>query len=128
MIGILDYGMGNIQSVYNAFRFINADIKIIKPDNFKDVDALVLPGVGAFKDTAALLEPYKKELMDFLSSGKPFLGICIGLQYLFEESLENGLWKGLGFFKGRINKLSANKLPQIGWNTLTIKQESPLLP
>jgi glutamine amidotransferase len=127
MIGVLDYGIGNIQSVYNAFRYINAEVEIRTLDNFKDVDALVLPGVGAFKDTANLLEPYKTDLLEYLISGKPFLGICIGLQYLFEKSYENGVWNGLGFFKGKVDKLSAKKLPQIGWNTIKIKKENPLL-
>lgn len=127
MIVILNYGMGNIQSVYNAFKYLDSELEIRAPADFKDADALVLPGVGAFKDTALLLEPYKEYIIDFLSSGKPFLGICIGLQYLFEESFENGQWKGLGFFEGRINKLKAKKLPQIGWNTINIKKETPLL-
>ena len=127
MIAILDYGMGNIQSVYNAFKFIGAEVEIRKLDNFKDSDALVLPGVGAFKDTSELLNPYKKQIRNYLSSGKPFLGICIGLQYLFEESFENGRWEGLGFFKGKIKKLPAKKLPQIGWNQIDIKKEILLL-
>jgi glutamine amidotransferase len=127
MIAILDYGMGNIQSVYNAFKYISAEVEIKTLEDFKEADALVLPGVGAFRDTAKLLNPYKKDLYYYLNSGKPFLGICIGLQYLFEESTENGKWKGLGFFEGKIKKLSAKKLPQVGWNTIEIKQESPLL-
>ncbi|MFW6122401.1 MAG: imidazole glycerol phosphate synthase subunit HisH [Petrotogales bacterium] len=127
MIGILDYGMGNIQSIYNAFRYLGTKIELRTPDDLKDVDALVLPGVGAFKDTVLQLEPYKKNITEFLCSEKPFLGICIGLQYLFEESFENGRWKGLGFFKGQIKKLPAKKLPQIGWNTITVKKETPLL-
>jgi len=127
MIAILDYGMGNIQSVYNAFRYIGADVEIRKLDNFQESDALVLPGVGAFKDTAKSLNSYKKQISEYISSGKPFLGICIGLQYLFEESFENGRWKGLGLFEGKIVKLSAKKLPQIGWNKLNIKKETPLL-
>lgn len=127
MISILDYGMGNIQSVYNAFLFLGAEVKIVKPEKINKSNALILPGVGSFKDTASLLEPYKKELYDFLESGKPFLGICIGLQYLYEKSNENGCYKGLGFFKGEIDKLSAKKLPQIGWNTIEIKQKSRLL-
>lgn len=127
MIGILNYRMGNIRSVYNAFRYLDEEVEIRPPDNFKDVDALVFPGVGAFKDTALQLEPYKEDITDFLKSGKSFLGICIGLQYLFEESFENGWWKGLGFFKGQINRLPTKKLPQIGWNTITVKKETPIL-
>ncbi len=127
MIAVLDYGMGNIQSVYNAFEYIGAEVKIRKLDDFQDSDALVLPGVGAFKDTSELLNPYKRQIKKYLSSGKPFLGICIGLQYLFEESNENGKWNGLGFFKGEIKKLSAKKLPQIGWNEIEIKKDNALL-
>ena len=127
MIGILNYGIGNIQSVYNAFKYLGAEVEIRPLTNFKDVDALVLPGVGAFRDTAIKLEPYKQDILDFLSSGKPFLGICIGMQYLFKESLENGCWEGLGFFNGKVRKLKAKKLPQIGWNTLNIEKKSPLL-
>jgi len=127
MIAILDYGMGNIQSAYNAFKFVGAEVEIKSLDNFQDSDALVLPGVGAFKDTSELLNPYKEQIRNYLSSGKPFLGICIGLQYLFEESTENGRWQGLGFFKGKIKKLPAKKLPQIGWNKLDIKKEISLL-
>jgi glutamine amidotransferase len=127
MIGILNYGMGNIQSVYNAFRFLGVEVERRRPNEISDVDALVFPGVGAFRDTAILLQPYKNNLNNFLNSGKPFLGICIGLQYLFEESLENGRWQGLGFFKGQVTRLPAKKLPQIGWNKLNIKKETPLL-
>lgn len=127
MIGILDYGMGNIQSVSNAFQFLNAKIKLVTPREINTVNALVLPGVGAFKDTALALNPYKKELLAFLKSGKPFLGICVGLQYLFEVSTEHGRYEGLGFFNGSIQKLSSKKLPQIGWNTVKIKKETPIL-
>jgi glutamine amidotransferase len=127
MIGILNYGMGNTQSVYNAFRFLGVKVEYRRPNEISDLDALVFPGVGAFRDTAALLRPCKNNLKDFLNSGKPFLGICIGLQYLFEESLENGRWQGIGFFKGPITKLPAKKLPQIGWNKLNIKKKTPLL-
>jgi imidazole glycerol-phosphate synthase subunit HisH len=127
VIGIINYGTGNIQSVYNAFDFLGANVKLIKPNQIRTIDALVLPGVGAFYDTTFQLNPYKKNLLDFLRSEKPFLGICVGLQYLFEESYENGRWKGLGFFKGSVKKLSAKKLPQIGWNAITIKKRTPLL-
>jgi glutamine amidotransferase len=127
MIGILNYGMGNIQSVYNPFKYLGAEVEIRPLSSFKDVDALVLPGVGAFNNTTLLLEPYKQDILDFLSSGKPFLGICVGMQILFKESLENGCWKGLGFFEGRVDKLKAKKLPQIGWNIIKIKINTPLL-
>lgn len=127
MIGIINYGTGNIQSVYNAFEYLGAKVKLIQPRQIEGMDALVLPGVGAFKDITFQLDPYKKTIVNFLKSGKPFLGICIGLQYLFEESYENGRWKGLGFFKGQVKKLPGKKLPQIGWNTLMVKKRTPLL-
>lgn len=126
-IGIINYGMGNIRSVYNAFNYLKVEVEFTKPEDIKRFDAVVLPGVGAFKDTAILLEPYKKDILGFLSTGKPFLGICIGLQYLFEKSFENGEWNGLGYFKGHVRKLPEKKLPQIGWNKIIIKRKNPLL-
>ncbi len=127
MIGIIDYGMGNIKSVFNAFKYIGADIELVSLDVISKAEALVLPGVGAFRDTSAALEPYMDELKSYINNGRPFLGICIGLQYLFEESYENGRWKGLGLFDGPVKKLPMKKLPQIGWNSLEIWQESRLL-
>jgi glutamine amidotransferase len=126
-IGIIDYGNGNIQSVVNALNYLKVDATITNVKNIQDFDAVVLPGVGAFKNISTSLEPYKKNILEYLNSGKPFLGICIGLQYLFEKSYENGIWDGLGFFKGDINKLSAEKLPQIGWNKLKIVEKNQLL-
>ena len=126
-IGIINYGMGNIQSVYNAFKYLNVEAGFTRPEDINKFDAVVLPGVGAFKDTAILLNPYKKDILEFLSSGKPFLGICVGLQYLYERSYENGKWDGLGYFKGEINRLREEKLPQIGWNKLIIQRKNPLL-
>ena len=84
-IGIIDYGIGNIQSVYNAFNYLKVETEFTNPKNIERFDAIVLPGVGAFKDTINLLEPYKKNITRFLSTNKPFLGICVGLQYLFES-------------------------------------------
>jgi len=126
-IGIIKYGMGNIQSVYNAFNYFKVEIDFASLKNLDEFDAIVLPGVGAFKDTARLLKPYKKEISEYISIGKPFLGICVGLQYLFEKSFEKGNWNGLGFFKGDITKLPENKLPQIGWNKIKIIKENRLL-
>lgn len=126
-IGIINYGMGNIQSVYNAFKYLKVEVEFTKPEDINNFDAVVLPGVGAFKDTAILLKPYKKDILGFLFSGKPFLGICIGLQYLYQKSYENGEWNGLGYFKGHVKKLPEKKLPQIGWNKIIIQRKNPLL-
>ena len=88
MIGIIDYGIGNIKSVLNAFKYIGADVELISLDDISEAEALVLPGVGAFRDTATALEPYESELKTYIRSGKPFLGICIGLQRSEEHTSE----------------------------------------
>ncbi len=126
-IGIINYGMGNIQSVYNAFKYLKVEVEFTRPENIEKYKAVVLPGVGAFKDTLTLLNPYKKYIQEFISGRRAFLGICVGLQYLFEKSYENGEWEGLGYFKGEVKKLPEKKLPQIGWNKIVIKEETPLL-
>jgi glutamine amidotransferase len=126
-IGIINHGMGNIQSVYNAFKYLKVGVEFTRLRDIEKFSAIVLPGVGAFKDTAILLDPYKKNIQDFLSSGKSFLGICVGLQYLFEKSFENGEWNGLGYFKDQVRKLPEKKLPQIGWNKIIVKRKNPLL-
>lgn len=126
-IGIIDYGSGNTQSIINAFEYLNTKICLIKPNQMDTVDALVLPGVGSFKNIAEKLRPYQKNILEYLEKNKPFLGICVGLQYLFEESFENGKTQGLGFFEGKVKKLPSEKIPQIGWNTLEIKKPNQLL-
>lgn len=126
-IGIIDYGTGNIQSVINAFNYLKVNPVVTTVENIDNFDSIVLPGVGAFENISSSLGPYKKNILEYLYSGKPFLGICIGLQYLFEKSYENGEWNGLGFFKGDVKKLNAKKLPQIGWNQLNIIEKNKLL-
>ncbi len=133
MIVIVDYGMGNLRSVQKGFEKIGArasvsrDIKAVE-----NADRLVLPGVGAFAEcmrnleTLGLTEPIKT----FLSSGKPFLGICLGLQLLFEESEEFGIHKGLGIIPGKVkafNREMGLKIPHMGWNQVKFVKESPLL-
>lgn len=132
MIAIIDYGAGNLQSVKKAFDFIGAQSIITdNPETIKECDRILLPGVGSFGDAMAsmeskgLVEIIKKEAL----SGKPFLGICLGLQLLFEESEESPGVKGLGIFKGKIKKFSSDmglKIPHIGWNSLEIKQKNTL--
>ena len=126
-IGIIDYGNGNIQSVINAFNYLKVDAVVTNVCNIDNFDAIVLPGVGAFENTAKALNLYKNNILEYLYSNRPFLGICIGLQYLFKKSYENGEWNGLGFFKGDVEKLSAKKLPQIGWNKFNLVEKSKLL-
>lgn len=126
-IVIIDYGMGNLRSVYNAFKFLGAQARISdSPDNVKKADKLVLPGVGAFRDAVEGLK--KNDLIlpikDFLRSGRDYLGICLGLQLLFEESQEGGV-QGLGVLKGGVRgfkKKPGVKIPHMGWNTLNIRK------
>lgn len=132
MIAIIDYGAGNLQSVKKAFDFIGAESVITdNPEIIKDCDRILLPGVGSFGD--AMESMTEKNLVEVIRnealSGKPFLGICLGLQLLFEESEESPGVKGLGIFKGKIKKFPADmglKIPHIGWNSLLIKQKDTL--
>ena len=134
MIALLDYGSGNLRSVHKALLNVGADVKIVKePAGMRDARAVVLPGVGAFDDCIHALE--KQALLEasraFIESGRPFLGICVGYQALFEKSEEfNSCAAGLGIFKGKVVRFSGEaglKIPQIGWNELEIvKPECPL--
>jgi len=124
-IAILDYGMGNLFSVRQACRFagLEADVTCDKGKIMR-AGALIVPGVGAFGDAMAVLERGElcAVIADFIKSGKPFMGICLGFQILFSESEEFGLQKGLGIFPGRVVKFSrpgkALKVPQVGWNSI----------
>lgn len=132
MIAIIDYGAGNLQSVKKAFDFIGAESVITdNPEIINACDRILLPGVGSFGDAmdsmhkSGLVETIKQNAL----SGKPFLGICLGLQLLFEESEESPGVKGLGIFRGKIKKFSPDmglKIPHIGWNSLEIKQKDTL--
>ena len=132
MIAIIDYGAGNLQSVKKAFDFIGAESVITNdPKVILSADKILLPGVGSFGD--AMDSMHKNGLVETIKecalSGKPFLGICLGLQLLFEESEESPGVKGLGIFKGKIKKFSSDmglKIPHIGWNSLSIKQKNTL--
>jgi glutamine amidotransferase len=129
MIALIDYGAGNLRSVHKALKFVGADVRIVtRPEEIGDARALVLPGVGAFDDCINALR--KQELLNaslnFIKTGRPFLGICVGYQALFEASDEfNSCAAGLCLFGGRVVRFkeeSGLKVPQIGWNQLHIKQ------
>ncbi|XOQ48965.1 MAG: imidazole glycerol phosphate synthase subunit HisH [Eubacteriales bacterium] len=132
MIVVIDYGAGNLQSVVKAFHFIGSDIQVTSDkEMLKDASAAVLPGVGAFGDAMDCLKraDFVKPVLDFIESGKPFLGICLGLQLLFEGSEENPGVSGLGVLKGNIRRIPAGpglKIPHIGWNSLDIKKADGL--
>lgn len=126
MIAVIDYGAGNLQSVVKALHYIGCDAVVTKDKEvLKKSDGAILPGVGSFADAmdcmkaSGLTEP----VIEFANSGKPFLGICLGLQLLFEASEESPGAKGLGILKGKITKIPAGeglKIPHMGWNDLTI--------
>lgn len=130
-ITIIDYGMGNLYSVVNAFKALGAEpIVTSDVEEIRNAEKILLPGVGAFGDCMANLEksgliPVIKEA---LNSGKPFLGICLGMQVLFEGSEEDPGIPGLGFFKGQVKKIQTEyKIPHMGWNSLELKNSSPLM-
>lgn len=132
MLALIDYGSGNIRSVMNALRREGAPVELIStPERLSEADAVVLPGVGAFGDcvrglqTRGLWEP----LREWLAADKPFLGICVGYQMLFEESEESPGVRGFGFFAGKVKRFSTPdlKVPQIGWNALDFTQPEHLL-
>lgn len=134
MIALLDYGSGNLRSVHKALLKVGAEVRVVqRPAEMAGARAVVLPGVGAFDDCINGLA--KQELLEackeFIHSGKPFLGICVGYQALFERSEEfNSCAAGLGIFAGNVVRFSDRaglKIPQIGWNQLEIlKPECPL--
>ena len=132
VIGIIDYGVGNLKSIENAFKFIGANVKISSEEEvIKNADAVVLPGVGAF---AAGIKNLKelgldKVVYDLIERNKPFLGICLGMQLLFEYSEEGGRVKGLGILKGKIQRIPGGnglKIPHMGWNNLNIVKDNLL--
>jgi len=135
MIAIIDYGMGNLRSVQKGFERMGHDAVVTRePKTILDASKVVLPGVGAFPDCMRNLEEYG--LIDVvrrsIDSGKPFLGICLGLQLLFTESEEFGLSKGLDIIKGKVVRFKGPaftdlKIPHMGWNALSIKRRPPAM-
>ncbi len=130
-VGIVDYGMGNLRSVEKGLERVGVDCVVCSdPDALCGFDGLVLPGVGAFGDAMANLRSrgLDKALLDFLSTGRPFLGICLGLQLLFDYSEEHGVFDGLGVIPGRVVRLPEDvKVPHMGWNVLEPRGEAVAL-
>ena len=132
MIAIIDYGAGNIQSVSKALAHIGCEAFITRDkDKILKADGAVLPGVGSFGDTMDNMTEYgiKDTVIEYAKSGKPFLGICLGLQLLFPKSEESPDAEGLGIFDGSITKIPSGeglKIPHIGWNSLDIKKNDGL--
>lgn len=127
VIGIIDYNMGNLASVYNACSLLDTKATIVtNPDDLKDYDRIILPGVGAYGDAMEHLNScgMKEAIYSFAKSGKPMLGICLGMQLLFESSQEFGHSEGLGLIDGKIIKFDKSKMhedikiPHMGWNKI----------
>lgn len=134
MISIIDYGMANLRSVQKAFEQVGHPAQIIdRPDAVKNADRIVLPGVGAFKDAIATLRSsgFDQAVRQHIDAGKPFLGICLGLQMLFDVGYEEGEHQGLGIIPGKCIRFDVDqtlhlKVPHMGWNQLTFQRPSPL--
>lgn len=134
MIGIIDYGVGNLFSLRSSFAAIGCEVCVSRdPDVLSSCERIVLPGVGAFGDAARLLrESGMAELvLSEAAAGKPILGICLGMQLLLEESHEYGIHRGLGLVKGAVRPISDSipsglKIPHIGWNSLHFTKKHPI--
>ncbi len=131
MIGIVDYGRGNLRSVEKALEKVGFEATIMtSPEDLDRVDGLILPGVGAFADAMEALNSggWTLPITQFARSDRPFLGICLGMQVLFEFGEEHGVHAGLGLLEGRVVKFPpGGKIPHMGWNSLKLEQPSRLL-
>jgi imidazole glycerol-phosphate synthase subunit HisH len=133
MIAIIDYGMGNLRSVQKGFERVGHQAVVTSdPAQVAAADKVVLPGVGAFEDAIAELRRLDlvKPVLQAIDSGKPFLGICLGLHMLFEVGYENGRHEGLGVLRGDVVRFDLPKgftVPHMGWNQLDIRRPAPIL-
>lgn len=132
MIGVINFGLGNLGSIINSFEEINANIKIISdPNDIDNVEHLILPGVGSFRlgMKNLLNKGWDKKIFIHVEKQKPLLGICLGMQLLFDRGEEDGECKGLGLIKGKVIKMKSmknRKLPHVGWNQLNFKNKHPI--
>lgn len=132
MIALIDYGVGNLYSVEKALKFVGGEVQVTSDaEDLKNADKLVLPGVGAFGDCMKNLEATGliPTILQEVLMNKPLLGICVGLQILFESSEESPNVKGLGIFKGEVKKIRAGglKIPHMGWNSIEIGRKDNLI-
>ena len=128
-IVIIDYGLGNLRSVYKGLEHAGASVSISSdPEKMLAADGVILPGVGAFMDAMKNIECLKDTITEYVNSGKPMLGICLGEQILMDWSEEGRLTDGLGLVKGNVVRFphSELKVPHMGWNSIQITQEHPL--
>ncbi len=134
MVAIIDYGVGNLFSLKSSFSAIGADAVVTSSKSeLERAESIILPGVGAFCDAAKKLKDSGLEdtVISLAKAGKPLMGICLGMQLLFEKSYEYGEHRGLGLIKGEIRPIEAvvpkdYKIPHIGWNSLEIKKQTPI--
>lgn len=138
MIAVIDYGVGNLFSLTASLKYLGAETVVTnRSEDIVKADRIILPGVGAFEDAAAKLRAtgLVDTIMSETAAGKPLLGICLGMQLLFEESHEYGVHKGLGLIKGTVASIDEDlkkqgitdlKVPHIGWNALDFKADEPL--
>ena len=132
MIAVIDYGVGNLFSLLSSLNYVGLHTKLTNDiEEIKNANGIILPGVGAFRDAIGNLEKYglKETLINEARKGKPFLGICLGMQMLFEKSYEYGEYKGLGLINGTVEEIkkyipenSDLKIPHMGWNSLIINE------
>ena len=135
MVAIIDYGVGNLFSLQSSFAAIGAEATVTADKEvLEKADCIILPGVGAFEDAAKKLRStgLDETLKELAAKGKPLMGICLGMQLLFEKSYEYGCHEGLGLLKGFVRPIrdvipQEYKIPHIGWNGLIMKKESPLM-
>ncbi len=130
MIGIVDYGAGNLLSVKKALEYLGTQYKVVESKkDFRGIDGLILPGVGAFRSAILRLvfSGMYEHIDDWIRADRPFLGICLGMQLLFETSEEAEDTRGFGIFRGNVVEFERYKVPQIGWNNVSIKRNSPLM-
>jgi imidazole glycerol-phosphate synthase subunit HisH len=127
-VAVLDYGSGNLRSAQRALARAGASVVVTTdPDVAASADGLVVPGVGAYAACMGGLEPYRGMISDRLSAGRPVLGICVGMQVFFEYGDEHGVTtKGLGVLNGGVTRLSAPRVPHMGWNVVKFPEESVL--
>ena len=134
MIAVVDYGVGNLFSLVSSLKMVNADsIVTSDPEVIRSADKILLPGVGAFEDARRKLSDsgLDKVIIEEVRAGKPILGICLGMQMLFEKSYEYGVHEGLGLLPGSVVAMEGRlpselKIPHIGWNALSVKKEHPI--
>jgi glutamine amidotransferase len=130
MIAIVDYGMGNLRSVEKGFLKVGVDARVVRdPKAIDDAKGVVLPGVGAFKDCMRNLEQFSliDSIVKSIQKGKPYLGLCLGLQVLFTESEEFGVYRGLDILPGKVVRFRISlKVPHMGWNTVQVLKRPPI--